>query len=314
MSRGRAAQTPREIPASGWKDIALRVKDELSRDHVGLIAAGIAFYSLLALVPGLTAALAVAGLLVDPVQLVGQLEVLEGLVPAEAMAIITSQADEIASGQTSELGFAVVFGTALALYSSSKGMKSLMEGLNIAYDEDERRGFVKRTVTTLTLTFFAVVAAIIALAALIAVPAALELFGMDGPIAFLANAALGVALVIAFMLALAILYRFGPSRASPQWRWVSVGAVAACIGWIIASAGFAFYAASFTDYNETFGALGGVIVLLMWFWISAYVVLAGAELNAEMEAQTKKDTTTGEPEPMGERGAVKADKLGEAAQ
>lgn len=310
MTRGRHAEAPHKIPPKGWKDIALRVKDEITADHIGLIAAGVAFYGLMALFPAITALLAIGGLMVEPSQIVDQISQLEGVVPDEVMEIIIGQATEVAGSREGGLGLAAVAGILIALYSASKGMNSLIEGMNVAYDEEEKRGFFMKTFVTLTLTLFLITGLLMGLLATLAVPAVIALVDA-GPVAEILGSLLawGVLLVMT-MAGLAVLYRYGPSRDKPELLWASPGAVAACVLWLAGSAGFAFYVGNFGSYNESFGALAGVVVLLMWLWISAFIVLLGAEINAEVEAQTAYDTTVGPDEPMGERGAVKADKLG----
>ncbi|MCL3881452.1 YihY/virulence factor BrkB family protein [Marivita sp. GX14005] len=313
MARGRSAESPTDIPSSGWKDVALRVKDNIGTDRIGLIAAGIAFYGLLALFPAITALLAISGLVVEPTEVVNMLERLSGLMPEQALTIIMDQATKVAGSQTGGLGLAAILGILIAVYSASKGMGSLIQGVNVAYGEEETRGFVKLKLITIALTLFLLAGMVVALVATIALPVALEFLNIGGALGgFLTVALIGLLFVMT-MLGLAVIYRYGPSRDEPQWQWASVGAVLACVAWLIASAGFAFYVANFGSYNESFGALAGVVVLLMWFWISAYVILIGAEVNAEMEAQTREDTTQGAEKPMGERDAVKADYLGEAA-
>jgi membrane protein len=312
MSRGRNADTPAQIPASGWKDVVFRVKDAISEDRVGLIAAGIAFYGLLALFPAIGALIAISGLLIDPAQIVDEIDRLQGIVPSEVLTIITSQATSVAGANGGGLGIAAGFGILLALYSASKGMASLMEGINVAYDEDEKRGFLWLKLVTFGLTLFLLLGLLVAVAAMVGLPAALAFFDWGPLIEPALTAALWMGLFVLTVFGLSVLYRYGPSRDAPEWTWASVGAVVGCAVWLIASAGFAFYVSNFGSYNESFGAVAGVVVLLMWFWISAFIIILGAELNAELEAQTKRDTTQGPDERMGQRGAVKADNLGDA--
>ncbi|WP_108482830.1 YihY/virulence factor BrkB family protein [Oceaniglobus ichthyenteri] len=313
MARGRNAETPVGIPAIGFKDVAFRVKDEIADDRVGLLAAGVAFYGLLALFPAITALIAISGLLVEPSQIVAQMEQLSGLVPQEVLTIVTDQASEVAGSRSGGLGLAAIFGLLLALYSASKGMGSLIQGLNVAYDEEEKRGFFKLKLVTLGLTLLLILGLLIGLGATLAVPAVLAFLDMGPLVATIITAVPWIGLVFLTIFGLSALYRYGPSRDEPEWKWASAGAITGCVMWIVASAGFAFYVSNFGSYNESFGTLAGVIVLLMWFWISAFIILLGAELNAELEAQTRHDTTVGEDKPMGTREAVKADNLGEAA-
>lgn len=312
MSRGRMAETPTQIPAAGWKDILLRVKNEISADHIGLIAAGVAFYGLLAVFPGIAAVMAIAGLVTDPAVVSEQLDNLAAVMPQDAADIIIGQAQEVAGGEQAGLGLAAVIGILLAIWSASAAMSSMMEGLNVAYDETEERGFVKRTMWRLLLTLGVIVGLFITVAVIVVLPILLAFFPL-GDAAELAVTILRWPLVgIVAVIGLAILYRYGPSRARPQWKWVTPGALVATVLWLIGSVAFAIYVRNFGSYQETFGTLGGAVILLMWMWISAYIVLLGAELDSEMEAQTRHDTTTGTAMPMGARGAVKADALGEA--
>ncbi len=313
MSRGRDAKTPVEIPALGWKDVAFRMKAAISKDRVGLVAAGVAFYGLLALFPAITALIAISGLLIDPSEIVTQLNSLSGLVPDEVITIISEQATAVAGSREGGLRFAALIGLLFAFYSASRGVASLIEGINVAYDEDEKRGFIKRILVTFALTIVLIVGLLIAFAAMLAAPTIIAILNLGPIVSLLINAALLVGLVVLTMVGLSVLYRFAPSRTSPEWKWASVGAIVGCVILILASAGFAFYVSRFGSYNESFGTLAGVIVLLMWFWISAFIILMGAELNGEMEAQTRVDTTAGTDKPKGERGAVKADNLGAAA-
>ncbi|MAM39889.1 MAG: ribonuclease BN [Erythrobacter sp.] len=312
MARGRHADKPTQIPAKGWKDIALRVKDELSSDHVGLIAAGVAFYALLALFPAVTALMALAGLVLEPPEVTAQLESLTAMMPKDAAQIVLDQAVAVAGSEQAGLGLAFVIGLGLALYSASKGMSSLMEGLNVAYDEDEERGLVSKTIWTLGLTLFLIVGLVLGLVAAVALPAILDFLPLPNWLKTVLALSQWVILAVLTVSGLAVVYRYGPSRENAEWRWLSPGAIAACIIWLIASVAFSIYVGNFGSYNESFGSMAGVIILLMWLWISAYIILLGAELNAEMEAQTAEDTTSGKDQPMGKRGAEKADRLGDA--
>lgn len=310
MAHGRHASAPTRVPLRGWWDIALRVKDRIMEDRVGLIAAGVAFFGLLALFPAITALLAIGGLVTEPSQIVAQMEEWSQILPDAATEIIMGQATEVAGSQGGGLGLAALIGIGLALYSASKGVGSLIQGLNVAYGETEKRGFVQKFLVTLGLTVLLIIGLLIGLLSTIAIPIILDMLSF-GPVAERAGSIV-VALVLFGMtvVALSVVYRFGPSRRSARFQWVSPGALLACVVWMIASIGFAAYVSNFASYNESFGALAGVVILLMWLWISAYVILLGAEVNAEAEAQTRYDTTIGDYRPMGQRGAVKADTLG----
>ena len=311
MDRGRHAESPTEIPAKGWKDILLRVKDEIGTDQVGLVAAGIAFYGLLAIFPGIAAAMAVAGLFYEPQMVTQQLDALSAILPAEATDIILGQAQEVAGSREGGLTLAAIGGVLIALWSASKGVDSLVGGMNIAYDETEKRGFIKRKAVVLVLTLGMVVGLMLVVGLLVAVPAVLAFMQLGATETWAMVLRWPLVLLVAWA-GISILYRYGPSRANAEWRWITPGAGVACLLWLLGTAAFALYVRSFASYNETFGTLGGVVVLLMWLWLTAYVILLGAELDSEMEAQTRVDTTTGPNQPMGSRGAVKADNLGAA--
>ena len=308
-ARGRTATAPTDIPARGWKDIAWRVFKEISADRVMLTAAGVTFYLLLALGPLLAALVSLYGLFLDPADIATQAEALAGVLPGGAVDILTGQLERLTSADQGTLGFAFVVSLALALWSANAGMKAMFEAMNIAYDEREDRGFVRLTLTTLALTV-SLIAGVIALGAFNAVFTAFEQsFGVSMPdwIANLVTA--GIALV-GLVLFMACLYRFGPSRESPQWQWITPGAILAGVVIVLVSVAFSFYVSNFGSYNETYGSLGALVGFLTWLWLAVTVLVMGAELNSEMEHQTRHDTTTGPREPMGERGATVADELG----
>ncbi|MHA3980200.1 YihY/virulence factor BrkB family protein [Halovulum sp. GXIMD14794] len=309
---GEFATSPFAIPRAGWKAVLLRVKDEISRDRVGLVAAGIAFYGLLALFPAIAALVAVAGLIVEPEAVAERIDDAVAMMPDAAAEIVTSQVNELAATGETALGLAALAGILLAVYSASKGVSAFMQGLNVAYEEEETRGFLRRTLTVLVLTLVMVLGAAAGIAAGPLVPALLALVELGAVTELLVAAARWLVLALVATCGIAVLYRYGPSRAPAQWTWLMPGALLASALWLAASVGFSIYAENFATYNESFGALAGVVILLMWLWISAYVLLLGAELNAEAEAQTRHDTTAGRGMPMGERGARKADILAES--
>ncbi|HEX6103001.1 MAG TPA: YihY/virulence factor BrkB family protein [Alphaproteobacteria bacterium] len=309
--RGRDATAPSQIPKAGWRDILLRVKAEIADDHVSVIAAGVAFYGLLALFPAIAALIGVAGLMLDPAAIEGQLAQAAAMLPEDAAQILQDQAQAVAQDSGGTATFAVIGGLALALYSASSGMRTLMEGMNIAYDEEEKRGFVRLYATALALTALLIVGAVVALGALLVLPALLGAVGLGSTFEALLSFGRWPVLAVLMVLGLAVIYRYAPSRENARWRWITPGSVVATVLWLVGSLAFSIYVRNFGSYNETYGSIGGVIILLMWLWLSAFIVLLGAELNAEMEHQTKRDTTTGGEQPMGRRGARMADSVGE---
>ena len=313
MARGRDADSPTEIGRRGWWDILMRVKDEVSRDHVMLVAAGVAFYGLLAIFPGIAALMAVAGLVLEPQTVVDQLAQIGAVLPQEASDIILGQAEDVAGSQGTGLGVAAAVGILLAFWSASAGVSALMEGINLAYDEEDQRGFLKRTLVRLALTLGLIVSLIAIVAIAVVVPVALQFLTALGPVAEALIAVLRWTVIFGIVVAmLAALYRFAPNRDDAEWRWTTPGALVATALWLVGSIAFAIYVRNFASYQETFGTLAGVVILLIWLWLSAIIILLGAEFDSEMEAQTRRDTTVGPREPMGQRDARKADNLGEA--
>ncbi len=311
--RGRLAERPQEIPAPGWRDVILRVWDQVSHLNLSMVAAGVAFYGLLAIFPALAAAVSIYGLVADPAEVERQVGVLSGVLPQEAAGLITGQLHRIAATSSNALSVGLLAGVLLALWSAASGVKALITALNVTYDESEKRGFLRLNAVALLLTLGAIVFAVLSLALIVALPALLSNLGIGGlgEIGrFVVSALRWPLLALVILFGLAVLYRYGPSRDQPQWRWVSWGATVATVLWLVASALFSFYVSNFGNYNKTYGSIGAVVILLMWFYITAFIVLLGATLNAEMEHQTKKDTTEGRPEPMGKRRAHMADTLG----
>lgn len=295
----KAASTP-ETAGSGpdsawalsrasWVEIAKRVYGEVSKDRVTSVSAGVTFFGLLALFPALTALVSIYGLLFDAGSVVGHIEMLRGVLPEGALGIIRDQVVSIVEASGGALGIAAVVGILTALYSANGGMKALIEALNIAWFEKEKRGFIRLNLVSLAMTLGAIVLVIAMLALTAVVPpllASLHLGGLtEGLISVLRWPLMAAALTVA----LAVLYRWGPSKDDPQWQWITPGALFATAGLIIASALFSWYAANFANYNETYGSLGAVIGLMMWLWIACVVVMMGAEINSEVERQVQKE-------------------------
>jgi membrane protein len=308
--RGRSATTPSEIPARGWKDILIRVYKNISAHRILAIAAGVTFYGLLAVFPAIAALVSVYGLFVDPATIASQMNQLSALLPGGAIDVVRDQMTRVASQGNGTLGVTFVFGLAIALWSANAGTKALFDALNVVYDEQEKRGFIKLNAISLLFTCGAILFLLIATASVIALPAALQPLGFGGGKEALVRVIMAPFLFAVLILGLAVLYRYGPSRDQPRWRWISWGSVSASVVWLAASMLFSWYAANFGTFNKTYGSLGAVIGFMMWIWLSAIVILVGGELNAEMEHQTAQDTTAGPPEPMGERGAAMADSVG----
>ena len=306
-SRGRGAESPTEIPARGWWDILKRTAAEVSNDRLLTEAAGITFYSLLALFPALGALISIYGLFADPVTINEHLATLSGVIPGGGMDIITDQVKRITAKGSGTLGFGAIIGLATSLWSANQAMKAMVDSLNIVYDEQERRGFIRRILVTMAFTLAAILFIVLAMVGVVAIPVVLKFIGLGGVLDTVLRLARWPVMLLAVGIFLACLYRYGPSRERAQWRWVSWGSAFAAIAWLACSFGFSWYVTNFGNYNETYGSLGAVIGFMTWIWLSSTVVLVGAELDAEMEHQTARDTTTGPERPIGTRGAKMAD-------
>jgi membrane protein len=312
-SRGRNAKEPEQIPARGWWDIAMRVKNDLSRDNVSLIAGGLAMYALLSVFPALAAAVSFYGLVFTPTDVIQQMHAFSAVLPPGVWDIFNNELQDVARRESSTLTVGAVLGAVVALASARSGMASLIQAANIAYQEREKRGLLKQVMTSVAFTLGAILGFILMLLLGVAVPLLFKVISTN-PWVQNAVSILRWALLWAFaVLGLALIYHFAPARERARWRWVTWGSVFAATLWLAVSILFAIYIATFGSYAKTYGALGGVVVLLMWFYLSSFCLVLGAEINSEMERQTTRDTTDGPEAPMGQRGAYAADTLGPSA-
>ena len=306
---GEQAELPTQIPAKGWLQVVKRAFKEASKDNVGILAGGIAYAAFLALFPALIAVISLFGLVADPETIARQTNGLLVALPESAQPLLRDQITALTATSGGALGFGFTLSMLLALWSASGGTSSLMSAINIAYDEEESRNFLKLRGTALVLTFGAIIFMLLTLGLVAVVPAVLNALELGTAINVGVEIVRWTLLVVLIVVALGVLYRTAPDRDAPQFKWTSVGAVVAAVLFVAASFAFSFYVNNFGSYNKTYGALAGVIVLLLWLYLTAYIVLLGAEINAESEKQTKADTTKGPAQPMGERGAEAADTL-----
>lgn len=296
-----------DIAWPGWRAVIKRTALEMLSDRVSLVAAGCAFYATLALFPAISMLVSVYGLLSDPSTVLPQLAVLQNLLPPAAFKLIADRIQDLISKPPGTLGASLLFSTAVTLWSSASGTKALIGALNLAYEERERRGFLQFQLVAFAMTLFVIVGTAVGLGMLVALPAFLGGVGYAFHERALIRIASFTLLVLAVLFALSALYRYAPCRAAPRWTWVTPGSILATVLWIAASALFSWYVATFATYDATYGPLGTVVAIMMWFWVTAYAVLLGAELNAELELQTVRDSTDGPPRPLGRRGAYVAD-------
>jgi membrane protein len=308
--RGREATSPAEIPIRGWKDIVLRAKNRFFQDQVPMLAAGVTFFALLALSPAMAAFVALYGLFADMSEVQSQLRAMAAFLPASTLDLLGEQMTRLINVDKSSQSLALVAGALAAVWSANGAVSSLITGLNVAYAEDERRSWLQRTVIALGFTV-GFLAFLLAAVALVTAGPAIE--PLAGPrLARIIDWISWPLLLLCLMFGLALLYRFGPSREPMRWKWITWGSAGVVMFWLVDSALFSTYVNSFSRYDRTYGALGAVIGFMMWIYLWILVVLAGAELNAEIEHQTTIDTTTGPPRPMGYRHAFMADTVGAA--
>lgn len=308
--RGRQARHPWEIPPRGWRDILWRVWNQLFAHNVFIVAAGVAFYGLFSLFPAIAALVSLYGLLFDVDDVRQQLEAIAALFPSEAWNVIQAQLTRVAANPSSTLSLSAIVSILFTLWGSRAGVGALMIAMNIVFEEAEKRSMLRWYGLSLLLTIGAIVFMVAAIALIVALPAALNLMGADRWSGTWVELLRWPLLAVSTMLALAFIYRYGPSRRPARWRWVSLGAVVATLLWLAGSFLFSYYVSAMGNFDETYGSVGAVIVLMLWFYVSAFVVLLGAELDAETEHQSQLDSTVGQPRPMGERGAHMADTLG----
>lgn len=310
--RGREATHPRNIPLLGWRDIATRVGRRFVEDRITMVAGSVAFFALFSLFPLLIATVSLYGMFTTPGQLESQLAQLTQTLPGSASELLGGQLRRIVLESTDSLSIRAVGGIVVALWSASLGTSRLMEAIGIAYSESEDRNVLVRRGLALFVTLGLAALGLLSLGIVSALPALVDWIGLEQLTAGIARTGRWLVLAVVATGSLAILYRISADRRNPRLQWISWGSILATLLWLIASFGLSIYVENFGSFGETYGALGGVIVLMLWLYLSALAILTGAEINAEIEAQTAQDSTVGRERPMGERGAVKADILGEA--
>ncbi len=308
--RGRHAESPTEVPASGWRDIMDRTLAEAKQDRVSLLAAGVAFFFFLALVPALAVAVSVYSLLASPADIREFVADTLSAAPREVRQLVTAQLESVVRSGSATTGASAVLAAVVALWSASSGMAHLVEAINVAFDEKNDRKFVRKRALALVLTIGALLFGITAVALITILPSVLANTALGDPARWAINVLRWPILALGMLIGLAVLYRTAPDRDDPRWQWVTPGAVVAVLLWIGGSLLFSVYAANFGRFQATYGSLASIVVLLLWLFVTAFAVIIGAEINAELERQTVKDTTKGAASPMGRRDAYAADTLG----
>jgi membrane protein len=304
---GADAESPREIPAPGWFAIVKRVGTAVYQQNLVVIAAGLAFLTLLSLFPMMMAIVSVYGLIADPQTVEQQLDFLARILPYDARMVIQDRLYEIVTSSSRSLGLGVAVSILASLWAASKAVTYFFMSLNVAYGERETRNPIKLKATAVVFTVGFVAFVVVSLGMVAVLPALAGLFGLGAVVETFIRFGRWPLLALAIMVGLAALYRFGPNRRAARWRWVSPGAVIATLGWLVLSALFSIYVSNFGSFNEVYGSLGTAVVLMLWLFLTCFLVLIGAQINAQSEHQTERDSTVAPDEPMGERGAYVAD-------
>ncbi|HEX5238836.1 MAG TPA: YihY/virulence factor BrkB family protein [Sphingomicrobium sp.] len=308
--KGHQASSPAEMPAPAWKDILKRTYKRTWDDNVALVSAGVAFYGFFALLSLLGLIVLVYGLVADPSTVVKQVQALTAVLPTDVALLIGQQLMTAVKSSQSTKGLGILIAFLVAIYGGTNGAASVITALNIAYEEKEKRSLFRFYLLAVGMTVSALLVALLAIASVAAVTYLQHLLPEATPGAVIAGKVVGY-LLLACLAALvaSVLYRFGPSREDARWKWITPGSAFVAVAWLLLTLIFSFYVSHFTNYHASYGSLGAVVALLTWMYLSAYAFVFGAELNSEIEHQTAKDSTTGAPEPMGDRGAWAADNV-----
>ena len=308
--RGRAATHPLQIPWPGWKDILWRSYVAMNANRLLAIAGGVAFFVLLAIFPAITALVSAYDLFFNAATITNHLSLMQDVVPDNVLGLVREQGERTAShGGTLSIG--IIAGILVAFWSAMSGVKAVIDALNVIYEQREQRSFIKLNAMALIFTLGGFAGFLVVVAAVVVLPLALSSVGLANATATLMRVLRWPALFVILLVSLSVLYRYAPDRRTPRWQWVSIGSLIATVMWIIVTYLFSWFLANFANYNATYGSLGAVVGLMMWLWISTIVVLLGAELNAEIERQTARDSTVGAEKPLGSRGAAVADTVGQ---
>jgi membrane protein len=308
--KGHQASSPAEMPPPAWKDIVKRTYKRVWDDNVALVSAGVAFYGFFALLSMLGLIVLVYGFIADPQTVVDHVRALTGVLPTDVAVIIGNQLMTAVKSSQGTKGLGILLAFVVATYGGTNGAASVITALNIAYEEKEKRSLFRFYLLAVSMTLGALVVALLAIAATAAIGYLQRILPQAAPAAVIAGKVVGyVLLALIAALVASGLYRFGPSREDAKWKWISPGSIFAAVAWCLLTVAFGFYVGHFTNYHASYGSLGAVVALLTWMYLSAYAFVFGAELNSEIEHQTAKDSTTGSPEPMGDRGAWAADNV-----
>ncbi len=307
------AERPSEFSKKAWIDIGKRVLEQIKLDHMQITAAGVAFYFFLALFPTIVAAISLYSLVLDPAQIADDMAKLQAFLPPETFSIFQEIMNPLLNESSNTLGWSFALSILFSIWSANKGTSAIFEGVNISYNQLDERGFIKKKALTLVFTFGGIIIGIISIAAVIAFPSLVDKLQLSATLTGILNYGRWILMALILIFSLGILYKFAPARDRAMFKWVSWGACIATFLWLAGSLLFSWYVSNFGSFDSTYGSFAAVIILLLWLFLTAFIVLIGAEINSEMEHQTLKDSTIGEPKPMGERGAWHADHLADTS-
>ena len=292
---------------TGWKDVVLRVRAQVRDDNVPLLSAGVAFYAMLSIFPALIAVISIYGLVAEPQTARAQVQKLAGVLPRQARLTLVGQLEALTHSAGRGLSLGALLGILAAVLAASAGMRAMIAGLDVAFDRVETRRFLRLRGLALLLTLGAIVTMALAIGVIVVLPV---VTGLLGPVGRVLLAVVRWPLLAGLMLVgLAILYRYAPDRDDAELRWLSAGSLLATALWLLGSALFSSYVNSFGSYNRTYGVIGAVIVLLIWLYLSSFVVLLGAELNHELELRARRAGATARPEATGGRDGLAGDRV-----
>jgi membrane protein len=305
-------ETPLDVLRKHPGEVARSVWNELSEDNLSLIAAGVAYYIFLAIFPAIASIVALYGLAAEPQTIREHLAFMRAVLPAEAYQLLLDQVRQLLTQENVKLGFGFAVGLLFSMWSASRGVTSLMTAMNVAYEEQEKRGTIRINIIAVVFTICAIVTMLLTIIVIGGFSAVLKRLGLSDTLITIILLVRWPVLAIILLAGLAAIYRYGPSRTKPRFQWITPGAVFALIAWLLSSVLFSLYVENFGKYNQTFGSLAAGVILLLWLYLAAYSVCVGAELNAELEYRVQRDTTVGRPKPQGARGATVADKAADA--
>ncbi len=305
--RGKEAPRPKYIPLKGWKQIAKRIKTSLGTHHVRVISAGVAFFFFMSLFPIMAALVSIYGLVTDMTQIQEQIAMMTNILPAEAQKILSDFLTNLIGKSEETLSFSLIFSSLITLFLANRGTVALFEGINIVYNEPNKRNIFQKFGLTLLFTIGGIVAIIIGLVLVAGIPAVVDLLPLTETLHDMIVWLRWPIIAVGIMFFLGFTYKIAPQRKNPRNNWVSWGAVISTLLWLGGSILFSIYINNFTNFDNTYGSFAAIIILMLWFFLTSFVIMLGAVINAEMEHQTRKDTTVGEKKPLGERGAFYAD-------